>query len=632
MADPVGKGKTSAGGETVSAAAGYPDHTHLLDKVRGMRVLIADSRASNVALLQAVLKQGGFTRLTISYNGADTLEHLRRSLPRDAEPIGAILLGFDLNDTDGFTLCRAVRDCDEWAGVPIIMVNSRDEWDELQVRQAYAAGATDILFKPVRSVELLPRLVSALCLKEEWQLRRHRERELLTELAELKVLEARLQYLVGHDDLTGLYNRRHLEQALEASVLNARRHNRTSALLYLDLDQFKIINNYEGHCAGDDLLVRVANILRKQMTTDDLIAHISSDEYAVLLDNSTLQHAMNTAEKLRRALSAMHFSHNNKIYQIGASIGIAMVTDHKDLTASEVLARADQACFAAKRHGRNMVHLYSADDTELVTLRSNAEWLPTLREALSNDGFRLVFQPLLHIGDGTVQNYEVLTRMVNRDGEMIDNMDFIGVAERLGLIHDLDRWVVGRAIEVMRDLPDRDSDICLNINLSGHAFQDNQLLPLVRHKLRDAGVSAERITFEITETAAIENFARTRKMVKQLRALGCRFALDDFGSGFNSYNYLKQFPVDYLKIDGNFITDLVRDPVDQALVKSMAEIARTLGKQTIAEFVCDAETLTMVKSFGIDYAQGYYIGMPQSAPFGTRPVSSISPNGKRLRN
>ncbi len=587
----------------------YPNHSHFLDKVRRMRILIVDPSQGSAALLQAVLKKGGFSNVISSHSGAEALEQMRLSLYRD--PISALLLCFNLPDMDGQELCRTLRAYEEWAGVPVIMLSPSALWDDDAARAAYDAGATDILYKPMRSVELLPRLISAMCLKEEWELRRSRETELVTELAELKVLEARLQYLVAHDDLTGLNNRRQLEQSLERAAQNAREHKRSSALLYLDLDQFKIINNSEGHCAGDTLLIQVANSLRQHIGPRDTLAHISSDEFAILLCDCSLQAAMSNAERLRRRLDGMLFACGNKTYQTGATIGVAMIDPTESLSAGDILARADQACFSAKRHGRNLVHLYSRDDAELLDLRNNAQWQPLIRDALANDRFMLVFQPIIQLTDNHIHHYEVLTRMLDTDGEVIDSMEFIPAAERMGLIHEIDRWVIVHAITALRDLPAQYDDVCLNINLSPHAFQDSQLLSLVRQHLRSSSIAAERITFEITETAAIANFARTRRMVKQLRALGCRFALDDFGAGFNSYAYLKQFPVDVLKIDGAFITDLTRDPIDQALVKSMVDIAKALGKQTVAEFVSSAETLEMVRSFGIDYAQGYYIGEPR---------------------
>lgn len=445
-------------------------------------------------------------------------------------------------------------------------------------------------------------------LKRERDLRKAREHELETELAERKVVEARLQYLVGHDDLTGLCNRRRLEQELELAVLNAHYNNTASALFYLDLDQFKIVNDTEGHAVGDRLLVSVANRLRRQIGASGTLARISSDEYAVLIENVTSNDAVRTAESLRCLMEEFHFKTTHKTYHIGVSVGVAIIYPHETISASEVLTRADQACYVAKTRGRNMVHVFNRDDIEMLPLRNAVEWVPLIRDALVNDKFCLVFQPVLNLASQEVTHYEALIRMIGADRELIAPHNFIPVAERMGLIHDIDLWVVENVIDIMKQQP---AYLSINVNLSGHAFQDPALLPLIRDKLATTGVTAERITFEITETAAIANFSQTRNMIDELRNLGCRFALDDFGAGFNSFSYLKELPVDYLKIDGAFITNLINDPVDQALVKSMTEVARTLGKHTVAEFVENSETLSLLQEYGVDYAQGYYIGRPE---------------------
>jgi EAL domain-containing protein (putative c-di-GMP-specific phosphodiesterase class I) len=316
------------------------------------------------------------------------------------------------------------------------------------------------------------------------------------------------------------------------------------------------------------------------------------------------------AEDLRRFMDDFHFKTSNRTYHIGASIGIAPILPGENINTSEILARANQACFVAKTHGRNMVHIFNQEDAEVIILRSAVYWVPRIRDALTNNKFRLLFQPVINLSSGEIERYEALIRMIGDDGDLITPNNFIPIAERMGLIHDIDLWVVGHAIDVLHNLPAEQSHLSLNINLSRHAFQDPALLPLVRDKLHSTGIDANRITFEITETAAVANFEQTREMVCQLRELGCGFALDDFGAGFSSFTYLKHFPVDFLKIDGAFITNLVNDPIDQTLVKSIIEIARTLGKHTVAEFVESAEVLNMLKDYGIDYAQGYHIGKP----------------------
>lgn len=581
----------------------------LLEEVRRMRILVVDDIPTNLALLRAMLESGGFCDVVCAQSGREALKYLTES-SRDQADVGVILLDIVMPDVDGYSLCRELRSHSEWADIPVIMITAHERWQEQTVHLAYENGATDIMFRPFRSTELLPRIISALSLKRERSLRKRREQELETELTERGIIEARLHYLVVHDDLTGLYNRRHLEQALERAIHNAAEKQKTGALLYIDLDQFKVINDCEGHAAGDRLLIKVANTLRRHLRTTDVLARIGSDEFGLLIEHASEASALQVAEALRGSINGFRYDINGKTYHIGVSIGVAMISHRENITASGTLARADHACFTAKSRGRNMVHLYDHDDTEMLTLQNNAHWVPRIREALTKKRFVLAFQPVLRIADNTIQRFEALLRMIDDDGSLIQPGEFIVVAERMGLIHDIDHWVVGNAIDALAKLPPEQSDVCLNINLSGHSFQNSSLVPLVQEKLHSTGVAADRLTFEITETAAIANFTRMRAMVDDLRALGCQFALDDFGAGFNSYNCLKLLPVDYLKIDGTFIAGLTSDSVDQALVRSVVEIAHTLGKKTVAEFVADRKTLELLRSYGVDYAQGYFIGKP----------------------
>jgi len=576
--------------------------------------LIVDDDFSNVVQFRTILEEGGFGSVSTTKSGKEAIDSLRKSLKYEASDIDLILLSSSLPDMDVYELCHTLRTYSEWYDIPVIIVAESDGWwQENTARKSYEAGAADILFKPIRSMDLIPRITLALTLKMERDLRKRREEELENELAERKVMEARLQYLVGHDDLTGLSNRRRLEQALELAVIRARNFSRQSTLLYIDLDQFKMVNDSEGHDTGDRMLISVANMLRKQVKPADILARIGSDEFALLLENISEEETMNTAEMLRSSLEEFCFESGIRTYHICACVGVAMISSEEEITASDVLARADQACHIAKRLGRNKVHKFSHEDTELHTIRTDVHWVPLIRNALANDKFCLVFQPVVRMSDGRITHYEALIRMVGENQELHSPDEFIPVAERMGLIHHIDLWVVERAIDFLESLSQESSNLSLNINLSSHAFQDKSLLPLVQQKLAMTWVAAHRLTFEITETAAIANFAQTREMVARLRALGCRFALDDFGSGFNSFNYLKNFPVDYLKIDGTFIVNLVNDPMDQILVRSMIEIAKSLGKKTIAEYVENAEILTLLRDFGVDYVQGYYLGAPQTS-------------------
>lgn len=580
------------------------------DELRKMSILIVDDIVDNVDLIKAMLTRSGFTNLHTANSGKTALDCLRQQISNNISTIDAVLMDIMMPEMDGYELCRILRNHDEWADIPVIMITANATWQEKVARESFDAGAVDILFKPVRRVDLMPRIISSLSLKKERDLRKKREQELETELSERRIVEARLQHLVNHDDLTGLCNRRRLEQQLEVVVLRARKNGRLSALLYIDLDHFKVINDAEGHAAGDRLLVEVANVLRHEIGTSGLLARISSDEYTALVEDITEVKALEIAERLRFIMDRFQFVTNNHTYHIGASIGVATMKPGDMTSASEVLARADQACYVAKTHGRNIVHLFNKEDTEMLTLRSAIHWVPLIRDALANNKFKLVFQPVMDLKDKCFTHHEALIRMVGGDGTLILPTNFIPVAEKMGLIHDIDLWVVSRAIDILNELPQKYKSTSFSINLSSHAFQDTSLLPLLKEKLEKTGVNPGKIVFEITETAAIANYSQTREMIMNIRQLGCQFALDDFGSGFSSFNYIKEFPVDYLKIDGAFITNLINDPVDQTLVKSMIEIAKTLNKKIIAEFVENKTVLDLLVEYGADYAQGYFIGKP----------------------
>ena len=581
-----------------------------LDDLRQMSILVIDDITDNTILITSMLTSSGFINILPTNSREMALKCLRQQVKNNLSTVDLILLNFSMTNLDGYGLCRILRSHDEWGEIPVIMFSTNANWQEKMARDCFESGASDIIFKPIRRVDLIQKIMSALSLKKERDLRKHREQELETELSERRIIEARLQHLVNHDDLTGLCNRRGLEQQLDVAVPNARKNKKHITLLYIDLDHFKVINDAEGHAAGDRLLIEVSNLLRHEMGSAGLLARISSDEYTVLFEDLTKAESLNTAEKVRVAMENYQFTTNDNAYHIGASVGVAIINPEDILTSSEILARADQACYVAKTHGRNNVHLFNEEDTEMLTLRSAIHWVPLIRDALSQNKFLLVFQPVLDLNHKTVTHYETLIRMIGDNRQLIEPNNFIPVAEKMGLIHDIDLWVVNRVIDILHKLPEKHAKTSFNINLSSFAFQDASLLPLLKKKLSQTGVNANRITFEITETAAIANFSQTREMIMNIRELGCQFALDDFGSGFCSFNYIKEFPVDYLKIDGTFIINLLHDQVDQTLIKSMIEIAKKLNKKTVAEFVEDKKILDLLIQYGADYAQGNYIGKP----------------------
>lgn len=590
----------------------------IIDKARNMEICIVEPDLAQSKLLKSRLGDAAFEHIHVTVSMSSLLALMRKQVANMANPIcnsfDLILLSDNVEDTNVFEACRLLSGQAEISDVAVAVL-SRAEDEELErvSQTCLDAGAMDVIPFFARPDEFISRILLCLNLQKERCLRRIREEAWETELAERKVMEARLKHLVAHDDLTGLANRRRLEQALELAVIRARNFHRTNALLYIDLDQFKVVNDAEGHDVGDRMLLDVANRLRGFVKPDQLIARIGSDEFAILLEHVTDAQALEFADRLRKMLGDATFTCGSVTYHMSASLGVVLNKPDEEVSVSNLLARADQACHVAKTQGRNTVYIFSNEDAGLRELRSDAQWVPLIRRALSDDRFFLVFQPIMHLINNRVSHYEVLIRMHGENGEVYTPNDFIPAAERMGLIHQIDLWVVEHSLDFLASLPSSQANVSVSINLSGHAFQDRTLLPLIKQKLDMTWVSASRITFEITETAAITNFSETRDMVARLRALGCRFALDDFGSGFCSFSYIKNYPVDMLKIDGSFITNLINDETDQLLVKSMIDVAHSLGKKVIAEYVENQKVLDKLIEMGADYGQGFYIGKPDTA-------------------
>ncbi len=446
------------------------------------------------------------------------------------------------------------------------------------------------------------------------------------DITEQKAFQHQLSYNAEHDPLTGLFNRSYFQEELERTVARSLRSGLSSALFFIDLDQFKYVNDTLGHAAGDRLLVDIAALLSTHVRDGDLLARFGGDEFTLLLYGIERQDVLRVAENFRTLCDDYRFSVDDKSYNVSASIGIAMI-DMTATSAEEVLSHADLACNTAKRQGRNRVYLYDPADLGKADMAADMDWATQVRTMLEHDRFQLVYQPIIGIDGNAVLDYEVLVRMVCDDGQLILPGGFMPAAERFGLIHSVDRWIVRRAIGQLGELHAKGSPASFSINLSGKAFEDDTLLPMIREQLDELALDPSYVTFEITETAAIANLAAAEEFITALKDIGCQFALDDFGSGFSSFAYLKHLPVDKLKIDGAFVKGMAHSAVDQAMVESMNQVAHALGKQTVAECVENEETLQILKEMGIDRAQGNYIGRPGALPDTTPPRNSAETSG-----
>ncbi len=437
---------------------------------------------------------------------------------------------------------------------------------------------------------------------------------ILRDVSKSHRLANRLSWQATHDELTGLVNRREFERRLEKVIDTAREEGTEHCLCFMDLDKFKVVNDTCGHAAGDELLRQLSDIFRSKIRGADTLARLGGDEFAIILSECELGPAVNVAENIRMAVEDFRFGWQDQSFQVGISVGLVMVDAHSP-DMDEVFKAADSACYAAKDAGRNRVHIYSPNDVEISQRRGEAHWLVRIQNALDEDRFELHYQPIVPIADDRDPlHYEILIRMVSEDGELIPPGAFITSAERYQLMSKIDLWVIERLFTWIEAHWDHRAEAVFAINLSGQSLADESLLYRVKQLIDEHAIAADHICFEITETAAISNLSQAQLFMDELRELGCRFALDDFGSGLSSFAYLKSLRVDYLKIDGAFVKDMVEDDIDRAMVESIHNIGSVLKLRTIAEFVEDDAILQALKELGVDFAQGYGIARPRALP------------------
>ncbi len=420
--------------------------------------------------------------------------------------------------------------------------------------------------------------------------------------------EERLRHLADHDQLTGLFNRRRFDEQLKRELARAGRYASHSAVLSIDVDNFKGINDSAGHAAGDAVLVQVAGVLANRFRSTDVVARLGGDEFAVLLSAVEVDEARAAAEDLLTEIRNSPASYGGRPFRISASIGVnAFESD--DATAGEVLVNADLAMYAAKTSGRDRVVVYTAPEARRARAMAKLTWSQRIQDALDRDRFVLHLQPILELATGQIKHGELLLRMKGERGKLIAPGAFLPAAERFGLIHAIDRWVVARAIQLMAESMGPIPQI--GINLSGESVVgDPELLRMIERELERSSVDPAKLIFEVTETAAIANMPEATEFARGLTDLGCSLALDDFGTGFGSFYYLKHLPVSYVKLDGEFIQNLPRSEVDEHMVKAIVGVSQALGIKTVAESVADAETISLLQKHQVDYAQGYFVGKP----------------------
>jgi diguanylate cyclase (GGDEF)-like protein/PAS domain S-box-containing protein len=431
------------------------------------------------------------------------------------------------------------------------------------------------------------------------------------DVTERKLAEEKLNYQSSHDALTGLVNRREFERRAEellASIVDGRTEH---AACYIDLDQFKVVNDTCGHAAGDELLRQLGALLKKSIRKGDTLGRLGGDEFGVLIKNSSIEDSFKVASYIKSIIEDYRFIYEGQSFRVSASMGLVPIIDAK-ITLSLLMKNADAACYLAKDYGRNRIHIYNDSDENLTKRHGEMQWVNRIQEALSENRFCLYAQSIESLDDCNKLHYELLVRMQDANGAIIPPGAFLQAAERYNLIVQLDLWVIAKAFSLLHLNPSFLAKVdFISINLSGQSLTDERVLAFIIFKLRQFKIDGKKLCFEITETAAITHIVMAEHFIVELKKLGCKFALDDFGSGLSSFGYLKTLPIDYLKIDGIFVKDIVQDKIDYAMVKAINDIGHTMEMQTVAEFVENNDIKKMLIKLGVNYVQGYGIHRPQ---------------------
>ncbi len=423
----------------------------------------------------------------------------------------------------------------------------------------------------------------------------------------------KIAHLATHDDLTGLSNRRSFEASLEHTIAIAERSKECYGLMFVDLDRFKIINDTCGHHAGDQLLIQLTAMIQARLRRGDLFARLGGDEFAIIARGDNFESITQLAEDLRVLVNNYTFHYADQTFNVSLSIGV-LPLDGQTTDMEAILSDVDSACYVAKQSGRNRVHVTQENDAEVVKYRNDIAGMQNIRLALAEERLALFYQPVYGIMEDGVEmaHCEILLRIRSENGELFSPAEFIPIAEKYNVMTEIDRWVFSHVLDWVEQHQLEYETPHLLINLSGLSFINEEFLDFVVEQLITRDINPKNLAFEITETAAVDNLDKANVFIDRVRALGCQFALDDFGSGFSTFAYLKSLPIDYLKIDGSLVKDLATDRIDREMVKAINQIGHTVGAKTIAEFVEDQDTLEILRDFGVDYAQGYGLSKPQA--------------------
>lgn len=585
-------------------------------------ILAVDDDPTNINVIISHLKPLN-AKMLIATSGDAALEILKSVQP------DLIILDINMPNMSGLEVCKQIKSDPLYKHIPVLFLTG----SEKDISEAFAVGGVDYIIKPVRSEELIARVNTHLTLStlvdsldkanvmlesvnESLEIKvAERTKELVAansnlrrEIDERRRLQDKLTYLSNHDFITRMFNRNSMEMELKNVMESSYEENKKYYFLFIDLDQFKVVNDTCGHIAGDELLRQVADLLRNLFSKEDIIARMGGDEFAVLFNLDSLEHAIRRTSAVKEAVESYRFEWGDEAFKHSLSAALVEIDESID-SVSHLMSIAERTCFESKRKGGSEVSVYNYTKQHIDKTHQQMRIIPLIHHAIEHDQFTLYYQEITPIIEDGSRKIEVLIRLIGNDGKIKPPGQFIPIAEKFHIITEIDKWVIRKAFIAVKELP---SQVEVSINLSGDFIAKSSAVDLIKRYLAEYEINPHQVCFEITETSAISNIESTQSLLSSLQPLGFKFALDDFGTGTSSYEYLKELSVDYVKIDGMFVRDIDKDDISQKMVESIAGIAKAKGIKVVAECIETAESLDILRSLSIDYYQGYYSHVPES--------------------
>ena len=594
----------------------------MINKLEQFTILAVDDDPTNINVIVSHLKPLN-AKMLVATSGATALDIINSKNP------DLVILDINMPNMSGIDVCRTIKADPENKHIPILFLTS----SETDIGEAFGVGAVDYIVKPVRSEELIARVNTHLTLSTLVESLNHantmleganenlelkvveRTKELVIananlrkEIDERRKLQDKLNFLSSYDFVTRMFNRTSMENELKNVLDLALIKNSNYYFLFIDLDQFKVINDTCGHIAGDELLRQIADLLRNLFSKDDIIARLGGDEFAVLFSIDSLEHAIRRTSAVKEAIESYRFEWGDEAFKHSLSAALVELDESID-SVSHLMSVAERTCYESKRKGGSEVSVYNYSKQHIDKTHQQMRIIPIIHQAIENDNFTLYYQKVTPLSEESSSKIELLIRLIGIDGKIKPPGQFIPIAEKFHIITEIDKWVLRKAFTAIADMP---KNVEVSINLSGDFIAKSNASELITQYVSKYNVTPSQICFEITETSAISNLQTTEEFISSLKSLGFKFALDDFGTGTSSYEYLKNLSVDYVKIDGMFVRDIDKDSISQKMVESIAGIAQAKGIKVIAECVETVESLNILKKLNIDYYQGYFNHYPES--------------------